>query len=176
MTETVVCMPDTHEEWEEIPEAPGYEISNLGNVRCWRPIPWNGPAPTVPRPVKRKRNRAGYPFVHLGYKGRTPMVHRLVAETFVPGRMPGLEVAHSDGDKQNCRADNLRWTTRKDNHADKRKHGTWGRKITEEQVKEIRALYDRGDLTQKEIGSRFDITQATVSKIIRGDRWGTVNG
>ena len=176
MTETIVVIPDTHTEvWAEIPDSPGYEISNQGNVRCWRPIPWNGPPPIEPRKVKRKINRGGYPYVHLGYKGPTPTIHRLVAEAFVPGREPGLEVAHSDGDKQNCRADNLRWTTRKDNHADKRKHGTWGRKLTEGQVREVREMYAQGDLTQNEIGTRFGITQATVSKLIRGDRWKGTN-
>ena len=157
--------------WKEIDIAPGYEISNLGNVRCWRPIQPGSQAPSEPRAVKKKINRGGYPFVQLGYKGPTPMVHRLVAEAFVPGREVGLEVAHNNGNRQDNRAENLRWTTRKDNHADRKKHGTWGRKLTSEEVKEIRTIYGAGGITQSDLGRQFGVTQATVSKIVRGDTW-----
>ena len=99
------------------------------------------------------------------------MIHRLVAEAFVPGREVGLEVAHNNGNRQDNRAENLRWTTRKDNLADKLLHGTWGRKLTQEQAEEIRDLYQSGGITQTELGNRFGVTQATVSKIVRRDRW-----
>ena len=42
-------------------------------------------------------------------KRRERALHRLVAEAFVPGRQSGWIVIHLDGDKRNCRADNLEW-------------------------------------------------------------------
>ncbi len=44
-------------------------------------------------------------------------------------------------------------------------------KITEEIVKEIRKLYEEGDLSQIDIGNRFNISQIHVSQIVTRKRW-----
>ena len=162
------------EEWRPIQGADGYEVSNLGRVRCWRPIPHTAPPPTEPRIVKPSVNRKGYQKVSLGFGGRTPMLHRLVAEAFVAGREEGLEAAHSNGDKSDNRAVNLEWKTSKENHADKRTHGTSGKKLTIEDARAIRKVYDTGELTQTEVGRMFGITQGTVGKIVRNELWAEV--
>lgn len=160
------------EVWKEIPDFSGYEVSNLGNVRCWRPRPYNAPPPDNPRPVKSRIGTNGYPYVHLGYKGPTPMVHRLVAELFVEGQEEGLEVAHENGIKTDCRASNLRWTTRKDNFQDKKRHGTWGKKLTQDDVDLIRELYNNGeDVTQAQLANKFGVTQGYISKVLRMVSW-----
>lgn len=159
------------EVWKEIPNFPGYEVSDLGRVRCWRP--WGFRRVTgEPRIVKAKgHGTKRYLAVVLGYRGPTKEIHRLVAELFVPGRSPGLDAAHQNGNKHDNRAANLRWKTRQENVGDKRRHGTWGRKLSIDDVREIRRLYATGQFTQVEVGTMFGITQGTVGKIVRHVSW-----
>lgn len=89
----------------------------------------------------------------------------------MPGRADGLEVAHGNGNRHDNRAANLSWKTRKENSADRRVHGTSGRKIDIEIARQVRKAYVPGQITQTEVGNMFDLTQGTVGKIIRGELW-----
>jgi hypothetical protein len=68
--------------------------------------------------LSQNRINSGYYIVHLYLDNvRTAaLVHRLVAQAYVanPGALP--EVNHEDGNKANCRADNLGWMSSQDNH------------------------------------------------------------
>jgi hypothetical protein len=73
-------------------------------------------------------------WVHRGYrciylrigKGKRRMfsVHALIAKTFLGPQPAGTEVCHNNGIKTDCRAENLRWGTKLDNHLDRVKHGS----------------------------------------------------
>lgn len=162
------------EVWKAISGHEGYEVSDQGRVRCWRPIPWNAKPPAAPRILKPRRGTNGYLSVILGFKGPTRSVHTLVAEAFVRGRAPGFQAAHSNGDKDDNRATNLSWKTPKENHADKIRHGTHGRSLTPEKVNAIRAEYQPGVMTQEDLAIKYGTTQSTVSKIVLRQRWGSV--
>lgn len=72
-------------------------------------------------------DKGGYPMVTLcqGGKQGNHHVHTIVLEAFVGPCPPGMEACHDpDRTRTNCLPSNLRWDTRKANHADKRKHGT----------------------------------------------------
>lgn len=60
-------------------------------------------------------NNKGYMTVSLGKHMPGQLVHVLVAEAFVPGYEPGLDVNHKNGNKQDNRAENLEWCTRSEN-------------------------------------------------------------
>lgn len=62
----------------------------------------------------------GYPKIELAKDGgtRTMLVHRLVAEAFIPNPLGLKVVHHKDEDKRNCRSDNLEWTTNTANVTD----------------------------------------------------------
>lgn len=72
-----------------------YEVSNLGNVKC------NG---VLVEPIHK-----GYS--HIGGFA----IHRAVAELFIPNPENKPCVDHIDTNKQNNRADNLRWVTPEEN-------------------------------------------------------------
>jgi hypothetical protein len=75
------------------------------------------------RVLKPARSSSGYPILNLGRRAQQ-FVHRLVLETFVGPRPAGHQAVHGDGDRYNNALTNLRWATRKENEADKRRHGT----------------------------------------------------
>ena len=106
--------------WEDF-----YEVSDHGRVRCL-PRKWVPKA----RILKVVHSPGKYPQVGLFNRPKrtlTRMVHQLVAEAFIGPCPDGMEICHLDGDRSNNRLDNLRYDTRKNNHADKWKHGTMAR-------------------------------------------------
>lgn len=112
--------------WKDIEGYEGiYQVSNLGRIRSLdryitKPHPRNG-VPTrylkKGQIVKTFAGRYGYigAVLKFEHKQKNFMVHRLVAKAFVPGYFDGADVNHKDCNRQNNRADNLEWMTRRDN-------------------------------------------------------------
>ncbi len=84
---------------------------------------------------------------------------------------------HCDNPK--CVNPNCLWVgTKKDNSDDKvmknrqtKGENVWCSKLTENQVKEIRALCIRKELTQTKIAKMFGVNPCTISNIHRNQRW-----
>lgn len=163
-------------EWRDIPGYPGYQASNEGSVRRIRACR-NG---WRPRELKGYVNKLGYVALGIMIDGKRIAVHahRLVALAFHgEPPTPEHEVAHGDGDGLNNRPDNLRWATRKENAADRRKHGrdTIGERhgmarLTETDVRRIFALAS-AHVDQRLIAKCFGIHQAQVHRIYSGKSW-----
>lgn len=67
------------------------------------------------REVNLPNNSSGYLQVNLGRIRNTVLVHRLVAEAFIPNPLGLRDVDHINGNKTNNRVENLRWVSHKEN-------------------------------------------------------------
>ena len=100
------------EVWKDIKGFEGkYQISNLGRVKS---LQRNG----RPERILRLNLIKGYAYTTLSNGSRDKKklkVHRLVAEAFIPNPHNKPEVNHIDGDKRNCKVENLEWVTHQEN-------------------------------------------------------------
>jgi hypothetical protein len=93
-------------EWKNIIGEDGYQISSDGRVRKL----WGHKEPT-----ERRLSMATNGYVFIVLRGKTRLVHRLVAEHFLPVDKDRSEVNHIDFDKTNNCIDNLQWCTKVEN-------------------------------------------------------------
>jgi hypothetical protein len=160
----------TEEEWLPVREFPDhYEVSSLGRVRN---------IGTYHRKFTGKIRkphiaRNGYPMYCLSVKSkyRQRLAHRLVADAFLGPIPEGMQVNHKDGDKSNCKLDNLEIVTNGENRAHSyRVLGVKpnGQKVTPEQRDEIRDIYSAGGVFQSDLADKFGVSQQLISKILRG--------
>ena len=116
-------MTEEQEEWFAIEGWP-YEVSTLARVRRTT----GGIAgATAGRVLKEATSRGGYKYVVLCRDAdfhRRMAVHRIVCTTFHGPPLPGQEVRHLDGSRDNNRPYNVRWGSTAENAADRYRHGT----------------------------------------------------
>jgi hypothetical protein len=167
------------EAWKPIVGFEGrYEVSNFGSVRILVPLPRSRLKPK--QLITQHTTPKGYHRVSLSQEtGRQAArtVHRLVLESFVGLRPPGMMCCHRDGDPHNNHHFNLRWGTQADNEADKVPLGRSNRgsrgghaKLTEDNVHAIRRLLADG-LYQRIIASIFRVSGPTIANIKAGRKW-----
>ena len=110
------------EEWKDIKGYEGlYKVSNKGRVKSVERKVWNSGNQSYntikERILKPLNNRDGYVKVRLCKDGkcRTYLIHRLVANAFIPNPNEYKEVNHIDENKTNNSIDNLEWCNGKYN-------------------------------------------------------------
>jgi len=93
------------EEWKIIGENNNYAVSNTGKIK-------NVKTDRILRPVK---NTFGYMQIGLNKNGKTSfrLVHRLVAQAFIPNPENLSDVTHKDYNKENNIVENLEWVNHK---------------------------------------------------------------
>lgn len=120
-------------------------------------------------------NGHGHLKISVG-RGRKQWAHILVCEAF-HGRCPlGLECSHIDGCAGNNRPDNLCWETHAKNNARRAAHGTWGMKLTAEQVIEIRESYTGRRGEQSALGRKYGVTSTAIWYVVNDLTWGLGSG
>lgn len=132
------------------------------------------------RELRYYRDKDGYLLVHLKGVG-VCRLHRVVALAFL-GPTPGFRhVNHKNGDIADNRAGNLEWGLPVETVAkaaarglrhDQRGDGNNGRRLTAEQVGQIRSLLDMARYSQQKIADMFGVAQTTISAIARRVNWG----
>lgn len=106
-------------EWRDVAGYEGhYQVSNTGKVRSVK---------KAPHVLKGDRQRNGYLRVCLWLRNskRNHLIHRLVAEAFIPNPNHFPEVNHLDENKENNNVENLEWCT----HLHNLNYGTVKRRI-----------------------------------------------
>lgn len=111
--------------------------------------------------------------------GRMYPSYRLMCELAHGGpENPDLQAAHSCGNGRfGCmNPKHLRWATRAENEADKKKHGTVGRgaknpaaKLSDFDVEAIREIAPYA--TQATLCRHYGISSTQISRIVNGKRW-----
>lgn len=173
--------------WKPILDYPGYDVSNLGNVRSWKRYgvqhgklddephlltPAGGGRPPHALHVMLSRNA----------HSEARLVHRLVLTAFVGPCPPGMEACHNDGNYRNNGLDNLRWDMHLSNEQDKIRHGHSGKgeqnsqaKLTPKQVLEIRERYANGE-SPNALAVAFHVWHSAITRIVTGQRWWHLGG
>ena len=151
--------------WKTIPSYPDYEISSFGNIRRLTAAERT----FIGRKIKPYRGKWGHLFAHLG-RGNGVSIHRLVLETFSGPCPDGMEARHLNGNPADNRPENLAWGTKKENAMDKKKHGTFYQKLSDEIIELIRLKYQAGDTTQTELAKEFGVSQVRISQITKSLR------
>ena len=155
------------EMWKDIEEYNGeYQVSNLGRVKSFK----NNKEKLL-KPFFTKTNQEGYLVVNLcqNNKRKIKLVHRLVAEAFIPNPNNFPFINHKDEDKTNNNVDNLEWCDSKYNN----NYGTLREKMKKKLSFKV-AQYDLNDNLIKiydsahEAAKENNIEQGGISACCRG--------
>lgn len=108
------------EEWRDVIGYEGlYMVSNKGRIVFLYRVVSNGRSirEIFPKLCKLTLNTDGYAIVHIHVNNKVTrrLVHRLVAEAFIPNYGNKTEIDHINTLRDDNRADNLRWVTSSEN-------------------------------------------------------------
>ena len=122
------------------------------------------------REIKGKVARTGYREVLMIVRGKRKyaLVHRLVAENFIPNHGCLRTVNHKDGDKLNNNASNLEWMSDSENLKHARDNNLLSTcKINKEIAEMIRS--DNG--SNRALAKKYGISKTQVGVIRQGRAW-----
>jgi len=126
------------------------------------------------------------PKISLGYyrfsglnNGKHILLHRIVAELFLP-KIEGKDfINHKNGNKLDNRVDNLEWCTLNENNQHAIKYGLMDNrgmahrmsKITDEIARNIKLELKSGNLSLRKIAKKFGVSNGIVFNIKFKDGW-----
>lgn len=122
-------------------------------------------------------NTKGYLRVMIN--GKNLLVHRLVAEKYVPNPENKPQVNHIDGNKLNNHYTNLEWATNQENRNHAIEHGlhtmgedcSWS-KLNNAKVRFIRK--HQNDMPAEEFTKLFNVKITAIKKVINFKTWKNV--
>jgi hypothetical protein len=168
--------------WKDVKGAEGYaKVSNLGRIKSSDRVFLN----TLGKHVRYRgiliacRICNGYEYISITTStGRkNAMVHRFVAEAFIPNSDGKPFVNHIDCNKRNNQVNNLEWCTHlenithaKENNRHKKGSDVHRSKLTEEQVHEIREKSKNG-YTYKQLKKEYNVGWTAINGCVKRITW-----
>ena len=155
---------------EKIQEYPDYYINKAGEV-------WSTRISDTPYKLKHSKQSDGYMTVKLSNDkySKTVKVHRLLATQFIQNPESKEFVNHIDGVKHNNNLQNLEWCTAKENAEHAYKMGLLKpqrgadnncAKLTQDEVDEIRTLYQMYDVSITKLCEHYNITRGPMERLL----------
>ena len=147
------------EVWKDIEDYKGlYQVSSWGRVKNSRTDM-----------VLKFGKSLGYLQVGLYKNGncRKYLIHRLVAQAFIPNPHNKPQVNHIDEDKENNRVDNLEWVTSKENI----NHGT--RNLRVSKIKSIPIICIETGIEYygvRECAKQMGLNPSNITSVLKGKR------
>lgn len=167
-------------EYRDIEGFPGYKVGNDGSVWSCR-IQCSGKLSAKWHRLKPGTcSRYGHKNVglYMDFKITTKSVHVLVLTVFVCRCPERKECRHLDGDASNNNIGNLAWGTRKQNAADRQRHGTTARGVqsnrsdlTDAIVIQMRKDHEAGSATIRGLARKHGLTKNAISCIVKRKTW-----
>lgn len=169
------------EEWRDVPNFEGYQVSSLGKVRSVDRFCGDRRGVIHGKLLKPFINRRGYLEVNLykNSKSTTKIIHRLVAKAFISNDFNKPQVNHIDGNKLNNKVINLEWMSNSENQLHAYKLGLQPSRagesnnkatITDKDVTKLKLLYNSGKTT-KEVSELIGVNLSIIRQIIYGQSW-----
>ena len=164
--------------WKDVVGYEGlYQVSNLGRIKSkYRVITIHEKRGIKERPQKEiyvipTKDKKGYyrTSMCVGNKHICPLVHRVVAQAFIPNPYNKKEINHIDGNKENNKVDNLEWVTHLENMQHASKNGLMPKKLRARPVYKIKD----GKILKRyisicEASRQEKIHRASISSVARG--------
>lgn len=157
--------------WEGI-----YLVSNLGRIKSfsWRQYKGN---------ILKPQNQRGYRSVTLSHNGqhKMMMIHRIVANAFIPNPENKPTVNHIDTNRQNNIVSNLEWATSKEQIRHARLNGRFpdisGHKnpLALLDANQVIFIFNSNKINS-ELAKDFNVSSETIRSIKAGRRYGKTTG
>jgi len=168
------------EEWRPVREFPEhYEISNKGVLRRINPYRANHAGRTM-TPGKWKAGYIAY-TVNVRNKTYARSAHRMVADAFLGPIPAGMHVNHKNGDKADCRVENLEIVTNSENRAhsyrvlgikpNKSVETNVNAKLTWDTVDAIRSEYATGETSHAALSIKYGVCSMTILRVVNNRAW-----
>ena len=108
-----ICLPG--EEWKDVKEFDSYMISNKGRILIKNYRGTKHKRILKPYGVGPERNYQQIELTDNNGNRSKQLIHRLVAEAFIPNPQGKKEIDHIDTNPDNNNVENLRWVTHEEN-------------------------------------------------------------